>query len=254
MYSASVTLSQLKQSRAQLGIYLQKFRNKLKGKNRVYVTQIVRLFDSIARYLESKIHLSGSNEGEAEYSQLVDGKGMDQVNLYKLMRYMQQSRIARKVDGYVAFTQEESTKTQDKALHEKSVNAKRSLPLLTHIQGFLLALTNPAVEGRFFWSKGGDVGQENVTLRYLLLDPTQHFREIVDEARAVILAGGTMSPVSFSLKTGAVIILTGFGDGRLCKPPLSLFANGQSPNAILWPRHPTYESSRNAHVQGSNRR
>jgi chromosome transmission fidelity protein 1 len=52
-----VTLKQLKRARAQLGAYLQKFRNRLKGKNRVYVAQVVRVIDSLAGYLESRIKL-----------------------------------------------------------------------------------------------------------------------------------------------------------------------------------------------------
>ena len=35
-----------------------------------------------------------------------------------------------------------------------------------------------------------------VSLKYQLLNPSEAFRPIVDEARAVILAGGTMEPVS----------------------------------------------------------
>ncbi|TKA66525.1 hypothetical protein B0A49_09637, partial [Cryomyces minteri] len=46
---------------------------------------------------------------------------------------------------------------------------------------------------RFFYSKTED---EGICLKYTLLDPQNHFREIVEEARAVVLAGGTMSPMS----------------------------------------------------------
>lgn len=42
IYSIGVSLKQLRRSRAQLGIYLQKFRNRLKGKNRVYLAQTER--------------------------------------------------------------------------------------------------------------------------------------------------------------------------------------------------------------------
>lgn len=54
IHGINVTLAQLKRSRAQLGVYLQKFRNRLAGKNRVYVAQVVRLLDSLAGYLEGK--------------------------------------------------------------------------------------------------------------------------------------------------------------------------------------------------------
>ena len=41
-----------------------------------------------------------------------------------------------------------------------------------------------------------DSAGEKTTLKYQLLNPARQFRDIVDAARAVILAGGTMSPVS----------------------------------------------------------
>jgi chromosome transmission fidelity protein 1 len=67
-----------------------------------------------------------------------------------------------------------------------------TVPVLFHVQSFILSLVNPSAEGRLFFVKedGG------IRLQYLPLDPANHFREIVEDARAVILAGGTMSPVS----------------------------------------------------------
>lgn len=55
IHGVEVSLKQLKLARAQLGIYLQKFRNRLMGKNRVYIAQVVRIIDSLAGYLESKL-------------------------------------------------------------------------------------------------------------------------------------------------------------------------------------------------------
>lgn len=39
-------------------------------------------------------------------------------------------------------------------------------------------------------------GQEEVEMKFQLLNPAPHFLEVVESARSVILAGGTMSPVS----------------------------------------------------------
>jgi chromosome transmission fidelity protein 1 len=57
IHGVEVSLRQLKRARAQLGVYLQKFRNKLKGKNRVYIAQVVRVIDSLSGYLEGRLIL-----------------------------------------------------------------------------------------------------------------------------------------------------------------------------------------------------
>jgi chromosome transmission fidelity protein 1 len=182
IYSSTVTLNQLQRARGQLGVYLQKFRNKLKGKNRVYVTQVVRLIDSLSSFLATSCSQGKPVEGIVNVADLMAGKGADQINLYKLSQYLKESRLARKVDGYISF--------QDAAT-SNSVQEK-TMPVLTHIEGFFSALNNPAAEGRFFYSK---LESGDAILKYQLLDPTYHFKDVVESARAVILAGGTMSPM-----------------------------------------------------------
>lgn len=190
IHSISVTQSQLTRCRAQLGTYLQRFRNKLKGKNRVYVAQVVRLIDSVISYLEGKAASEQATEGIVEIGDLMSGKGVDQINLHKLMRYLQESKLARRVEGYAIHTQEQANNEKGKGGAGQHVS---TMPVLSHVQSFFQTMTNPATEGRFFYGKDEN---NDLILRYMLLDPTQHFREIVEEARAVILAGGTMSPVN----------------------------------------------------------
>ncbi|KAJ5198386.1 uncharacterized protein N7498_007503 [Penicillium cinerascens] len=183
IHSVTVSLNQLQTAVSQLTIYARKFKNRLKGKNRNYVAQVIRLVNSIADYLRGISRQKGPLEGSIQASDLMAGKGVDQINPYKLSRYLQESKLARKVDGYV-----ESSQDQQQGRPEE----KTSMPVLFHIQSFLLPLMNPSEEGRLFYQKD----QDNVLLKYMLLDPTNHFREIVEDARAVILAGGTMSPMS----------------------------------------------------------
>ncbi|MCJ1382200.1 ATP-dependent DNA helicase chl1 [Xylographa soralifera] len=184
MYSAKIFLSQLERSRSQLGVYLQRFRNKLKGRNRVYITQVVRLLDSLIACLIGISAKSKSADGLVDINTLMAGKGVDQINLYKLMRYLQESKLARKVDGYNMY--------QKQSKDTKCEKPTSTMPVLTQVQSFFQTLVNPAADGRYFFStnEGSDL-----SLKYMLLDPTYHFKEIVEEARAVILAGGTMSPM-----------------------------------------------------------
>ncbi|KAH0388007.1 ATP-dependent RNA helicase CHL1, partial [Aureobasidium melanogenum] len=188
IHTVEVSLQQLHLARAQLTAYLQRFRNRLKGKNRVYVTQVVRLLDSIANYLQS-LETKNGTEGIVQATDLLKGKGVDQINLYKLMHYLQESKLARKVEGYVSVEQQKQQKLNNTG------NAREvTVPVLTHITNLFMVLTNPAREGRLFYTVGEDKTQTKV--KYMLLDPSEHFRDIVEEARAVILAGGTMSPMS----------------------------------------------------------
>ncbi|KAG9835275.1 ATP-dependent RNA helicase CHL1, partial [Aureobasidium melanogenum] len=188
IHTVEVSLQQLHLARAQLTAYLQRFRNRLKGKNRVYVTQVVRLLDSIANYLQS-LEAKNGVEGIVQATDLLKGKGVDQINLYKLMHYLQESKLARKVEGYVSVEQQKQQK-----LNNTGAAKDATVPVLTHITNLFMVLTNPAREGRLFYTVGEEKTQTKV--KYMLLDPSEHFRDIVEEARAVILAGGTMSPMS----------------------------------------------------------
>lgn len=185
--AVSVTHDQLKHSRTLLNMYLQKFRNRLKAKNRIYVVQVVRVLDSITGYLDRKASDNRVMDGVVSVSDLLAGKGVDQINLYKLLHYLNQSKLARKVEGYASYVNEQQSST-------KSEPSKIATPTLTVVQSFLSALTNPSSEGCFFYEWSED---NCLSLKYMLLDPSPHFQEVVEEARAVILAGGTMSPVSW---------------------------------------------------------
>ena len=184
MHSVSVSLSEFRTAIHQLMTYGRKYKTRLKGKNRVYVAQVIRLISSVADYLQTVLERKQPLEGVLLASDLMVGKGVDQINPHKLSRYLHESKLARKVDGFVEYSQQ----TKEGEKHDP----KTAIPVLFHIQNFLLPLMNPSAEGRLFFEIIGN----DVELKYMLLDPTNHFREIVEDARAVILAGGTMSPVS----------------------------------------------------------
>jgi chromosome transmission fidelity protein 1 len=136
-------------------------------------------------------------EGIAEPTELLAGKGVDQINLYKLLRYLQESKLARKVEGYlVHMDQLAAAAVTSKSKPEQISNS--TTPTLQHIISLLAELTNPSAEGQFFYSHTPSTStiQSSTTLKYLLLDPTHSFYTTISSARAVILAGGTMSPMS----------------------------------------------------------
>ncbi|KAH7080634.1 helicase C-terminal domain-containing protein [Paraphoma chrysanthemicola] len=194
IYSICVTLEQIQQARLQLTVYLQKFRNKLKGKNRTYIAQVMRILDAMIAYLSGINATTRATSGVVDMLSVMSGKGLDGINVFKLNAYLQESRLARKVDGYTAYSDARTNAHTGVSPNGFSAREPRhNVPVLMHLQAFLLSLTNPSSEGRFFYSKEDN---PSTSLKYMLLDPTFHFRDIVEDARAVVLAGGTMSPMS----------------------------------------------------------
>jgi chromosome transmission fidelity protein 1 len=177
-YSIAIKLGQLDKAISQVTIYAQRFKKRLKGKNRVYLTQLIRLMTSIADCLRHQSFKARQNEMEVSPTQLMAGKGVDQIRPHKLVRYLQESKLAYKVGGYIVSKEEGPT--------------SQAQGLLMALQNFLVVLMNPSKEGRFFYYQQ----DQEIAVRYTLLDPREHFRDIVEDARAVILAGGTMSPMS----------------------------------------------------------
>ncbi|KAG5518111.1 hypothetical protein PMAC_003297 [Pneumocystis sp. 'macacae'] len=193
IYSSMITFSQVSLAINQINIYLSKFNKKLKGKNLVYIKQIMKLLENISNFMERKNNIVG--DIQVEQSEILFYGGADQVNIYKLEKYMKNSGLARKIDGYF----EKNSENSDKKTNTKE-NIISGLPVLSHIQTFLLNLTNPFTEGKIFFGHTEKIQITDKTnvdcyLKYLLLNPCYQFKEIVNEARAVILAGGTMEPM-----------------------------------------------------------
>jgi hypothetical protein len=64
------------------------------------------------------------------------------------------------------------------------------------VEAFLLSLTDARDDGRVILSVEESATKPGVTMRYILLNPAERFRDVVEQARSVVLAGGTMEPVS----------------------------------------------------------
>jgi chromosome transmission fidelity protein 1 len=67
-----------------------------------------------------------------------------------------------------------------------------------NFSNLLCALADPDVDGRVLVQYGEK--NELISLKYLLLNPANKFQSIIEDAQAVIFAGGTMSPVDSFVK------------------------------------------------------
>ncbi|GAA5845996.1 hypothetical protein JCM9279_004750 [Rhodotorula babjevae] len=199
LHSVSTSTSQLLVIRQALLVYIQKFRSRFTGLNATYLKQLALLLKGLSEFAEAWAK-GGKKEEMVQIAEVFAGgssTALDQINLRKLDEYLQKSKIARKIGGYVDSIAEEKTASGRQAVR---ANATRALQ---HIQQFILSLANASRDGRVLLSQttkpagkdGGD-GKTEVTLKYMLLAPADSFRDVAEEARSVVLAGGTMAPMS----------------------------------------------------------
>ncbi|NXT85217.1 DDX11 helicase, partial [Zapornia atra] len=229
IHSVEVSGSQLCCAHSQLQQYMERYRKRLKAKNLMYIKQILYLLERFVAMLGGNVN---QNPGCQAVSQtgtvlksindfLFQGQ-IDNINLFKVQRYCEKSLISRKLFGFMARYRDPATAVKTNKENQKLAglqnflltlqqgsdkegslqspaveaehNQLQTASPLMQIEGFLSALTNANQDGRVIINRQGTVGQSS--LKFLLLNPAVHFAKVVEECRAVIIAGGTMQPVA----------------------------------------------------------
>jgi chromosome transmission fidelity protein 1 len=198
LYTVSLSLHQIQLAWNQLNLYIQKYRSRLLGKNVVYIKQILHIIKILIRHLNPKDETQ-RKDNVMRVNEFLHASSIDHINMFKIKNYLEVSSLARKLNGFIDKArekeQEERLKNPNAPLSQASPLLSSSTLTLTQIESFLLALTNPDKDGRIVTSFG-DTDNPSVSIKYMLLNPADAFKPVVEEAKSVILAGGTMEPVS----------------------------------------------------------
>ncbi|XP_024969557.1 ATP-dependent DNA helicase DDX11 isoform X2 [Cynara cardunculus var. scolymus] len=205
MYDSKITLSQLELVNSSLEGYFQRFRNLLGPGNRRHIQTLMVLTRAFIQTLCNKDNASlvdssccpAKNVSECSLciNEFVFSLNIDNINLVKLLQYIKDSNMIHKVSGYgnkIINLQNDTT------LQDKECRAEGSfLSGFRALAGMLLSLTNRDSDGRIIVSRKrpSDFGQQGGYLKYVMLTGEKIFHEIVDEAHAVVLAGGTLQPI-----------------------------------------------------------
>lgn len=95
----------------------------------MYITQVVRVVDSLLAAVE-KFQSTGNSGAQIEPAVLMAGKGVDQINVTKLVQYISESKLARKVEGYsvcVPYSRISSVPTHDDLLTQNYQSKSRDI-------------------------------------------------------------------------------------------------------------------------------
>ncbi|NXD90723.1 DDX11 helicase, partial [Chaetorhynchus papuensis] len=226
IHSAEVSGSQLCCAHSQLSQYMERYRKRLKAKNLMYIKQILYLLERFVAMLGGNVNQNPGCQAVSQTGTVLKSindflfqSQIDNINLFKVQRYCEKSLISRKLFGFVEryggpasavktnkenqkvaglqnfllTLQQGSDKEGDPPVEAEHDHLRTASPLM-QIEGFLSALTNANQDGRVILNRQGTVGQSS--LKFLLLNPAVHFAKVVEECRAVIIAGGTMQPVA----------------------------------------------------------
>ncbi|KAG6545059.1 hypothetical protein Mapa_013754 [Marchantia paleacea] len=196
IHSCQVTKHQLKQVNSQLSEYLDKFRRRLAASNRRYIEMLLVLIGSIMRFLSSTFQAETGDARMMTINDFVFSLGIDNLNLFKIRRYIKVSNIVHKVSSY-GEKYLDQVSTGSKAF---VVSGRTSVTGFHMLAEFILALTNADTDGRvILMPKPARVhspdSADSGSLKFVMLNAAKYFAEVLEQARAVILAGGTLQPV-----------------------------------------------------------
>ncbi|KAH9949242.1 DNA repair helicase [Amylocystis lapponica] len=185
-------LRTLSAARTQLTLYTARFRTRLAAAHALHLTRLASLLDALVRYADAW-KAAGARAEVLTPGELLArlGRKTEGVNLLEVAAYLHSSKIARKVSGYSVKAMERAA-GQDPVKLAKLARMGGTTPPLHVVESFITALTSANDDGRVTFS----VVDEQLEIKYQHLNPATHFQEVIDAARSVILAGGTMSPIS----------------------------------------------------------
>ncbi|KAH0832205.1 putative DNA repair helicase [Lanmaoa asiatica] len=215
--SVRVTSYILSTSLNQVTTYYEKFRTRLSALHSLHLKRLINYMEAIQKVMEdwraTRSKAGSITDARTEVFTLSNfleklGRRAVGINLLEIEAYLKRSKIARKISGYAeAVSSQEgrsrlpplshlfpSNITSD-SVFKKHVN--RGTPPLHAVEALMVGLVGAREDGRIILSLVDDgTHSDELDIKYQLLNPSTTFREVVDSARSVILAGGTMSPMS----------------------------------------------------------
>uniref|UniRef100_A0A4W6DAL7 DEAD/H (Asp-Glu-Ala-Asp/His) box helicase 11 n=1 Tax=Lates calcarifer TaxID=8187 RepID=A0A4W6DAL7_LATCA len=241
IHSAELTGTQLCRAHSQLSQYADRYKSRLKAKNLMYIKQILFVIEGLVRVLGGKVGQNPQSQTTQTGTEMLTINNflfkaqIDNINLFKvLQKYFEKSMISRKLGGFVekyagsgvslhvqSSSNKENRRTEglnrylqtlqtNQTDQQGSVEAEKVLSAspMMQVEGFFMALTNSNTDGRVVVHRQGSV-------KFLLLNPAVHFAQVLKECRAVIIAGGTMQPVSDFKQE--LLFSAGVGDERIAE-------------------------------------
>lgn len=186
IHSSIISLNDLKVCQLGLQNYFTKFKLKLNPGNRVNLLKLLKLLSILIDFITKNFTKPGIPINNI--NDIFKDNNADTLNVFNLIKYINVSKVAYKIDTYIKSLNNNNNNNNNDDNNNNEDNSITKKPTLFKFVSFLTSLTNPSKEGQFFF----DVGP---SIKYMLLEPSKLFEPIINDAKCVILAGGTMEPM-----------------------------------------------------------
>ncbi|KAK0423304.1 hypothetical protein QR680_008071 [Steinernema hermaphroditum] len=221
IHSVELSLPQLTVGLSLVREYHEKFKERLSPSNLSHIEQLQK----VIMLLEKKLGECAKTETDSIYSMaaFITELGLYEVNLFDVLSYAERTNLCNKFHGFFKrycgrVNQKDKAKEEPKLsgvalLMKKRAEAKsgvtedaeleeneeeqektRMSSPMYQIVSFIEALTNRCSDGRLLLKREEPAAGTSATYRFLLLNPAEKLKDLVKEARSVLLVGGTMEP------------------------------------------------------------
>ena len=212
--SVTLTLPTLEAALDQLSKYVTKYVHRLCGKNLHALGQLRKVCQALIQFLkqqqqQQQQQTSSPSTVTQKASLLVSPSQfimniplLDSINLFKLLRFMEHSRLSQKLLGFMQANTHDQT-DQDATATSSTSGISRHVSPMSLVEGFLRKLTMSTEEnGKIVTvipkaTEAFTTARAPPSLKYVLLNPAAACQDLWTQPYAVCLVGGTLSPFGF---------------------------------------------------------
>eukprot|EP00347_Sterkiella_histriomuscorum_P014288 403361448 len=216
--TVSISLTSLEGGFKQISAYQQKYGNRLAAKNQKYLKDILKIVDTIRKYLFQKQENRNETNQQPENTKQQPQQTINvmdfliETDLYstdfvKLYEFFEKSDLVRKLNGFIQSSIMQQNQTNQKTQNKSKPNLDEFQPqtfsksVLYEIRDFIRILSHNPDDGKFILdmaqtmiSNKDQQKASQIKLTYLCLNPTSTLKRILDQVKAVIFISGTLEP------------------------------------------------------------
>ncbi|KAL7535938.1 hypothetical protein ACHAXR_007954 [Thalassiosira sp. AJA248-18] len=200
--SCQLSLPVAEAALSQLLLYGRKYSGRLAGRNVFYLGQIRRILLAMIKYLKRPPTANGDDPlKRKEMMAAVDlmfTLKLDNINLFSILRYLEKSRLSQKLLGFINHTASSVEDASNATPKEENADfTSKHISSMSIVETFLERLTGTSREGKVIveWpSEELLTVMKNPTFRFVQIHSASQLDNVVEEAHAIILAGGTLRP------------------------------------------------------------